>query len=440
MKPFSRQKILLLAALFLPLTVLQANPGFSRQMGMECMACHNQTMTQLNSFGRKFSASGFTMTSGIDAQMPIEGDPVKLGLPSVLNASVLLKARYVKKETEVLDPGEPVGKERGSVELFKVSKIFFGGKIAENVGGFLHLDYDSIGGKITYSDQVGTGYWGITAYTDENFGPFAGMEYYNTGLLPPMRLFDNRKGTNAAQATDLAHGAATGAQIYYGGDELFFMAGAYIPAASKHEGLDVGSSFIPITRIAYAPTFGEWTVMLGAYYLNGTATLSDAALNNTEPKIGVAELVDIKRIAYGVDMQIEGNIAGASTVLTLQSVMHNKTDIFDSNIPGYTEKLVLSDAEYKAGENKAFSAELQVNPWAALGIKTAYLHMNDNYIYDGTITSDKYQKFDRDEYSFGLDYSFRQNVRFAAEYTYTDSRLETSSDSEAIYLYTMIGF
>jgi len=437
MKTFSRQNILLLAAFFLPLTVLQANPGFSRQMGMECMACHNQTMTQLNSFGRTFAASGFTMTSGIDAQMPIEGDPVTLGLPSVLNASVLLKARYAKKGTENPDPGEPVGKERGSVELFKVSKIFFGGKIADNVGGILHLDYDSIGGKVTYADQAGTGYWGITGYTDENFGPFAGMEYYNTGLLPPLRMFDNRKGTNAAQATDLAHGPATGAQVYYGGDELFFMAGAYIPAASKHEGLDVGSSFIPITRIAYAPTFGDWTVMIGAYYLSGTATLSDAALNNTEPKIGIADLVDIKRIAYGWDMQVEGNIAGANTVLTLQSVMHNETEIFDSSIPGYTEKLVLSDAEYKAGDNKAFSAELQVNPWAALGVKTAYLHFDDTFLYDdGT----KFDKFDRDEYSFGLDYSFRQNVRFAAEYTYTDSRLETSSDSDAIYLYTMIGF
>jgi len=97
MRSLNKGKMLLAAAALLPLSVLEANPGFSRQMDMDCMACHNQTMSQLNSFGRKFAASGFTMTSG--NQSMLDGNTIKLGIPSELNAGVLLKARYIQSET-----------------------------------------------------------------------------------------------------------------------------------------------------------------------------------------------------------------------------------------------------------------------------------------------------------------------------------------------------
>lgn len=456
MRSLKKGKLLLVAAALLPLSILEANPGFSRQMDMECMACHNQTMSQLNSFGRKFAASGFTMTSGNKSM--IDGDTVKMGLPTAINAGVLLKARYIKTVLDDSDPnvdGDDVGTDRGNLELFKVSKLFFGGKIAENVGGFINYEYDSIGGKIVFSGELGSGYAGVVGYMQNDFGPFSGMEYYNTGLYAPLKLFENRKGTNAAQATDIGHGPATGMQAYYGGDVLYAMGGFYVPATSEQEGLDIGTDAIAIGRIAVAPTFGDWTVMVGAYGLSGTAKLSDDALdNNTSSVENGSRLVEITREAFGLDAQVEGRIAGMSTVLTLNAVLHNRTKLYDPGSGNEDKLLFTTGADYKAGDNEAYSAEIQVNPWEEFGIKVAYLNFNDKYDYRYSTPGNQNNnpdKWDRDEYSLGLDYSFRQNIRFAVEYTYSDyainDRLDNGgnevvslSDGDTFFVYTMIGF
>ena len=455
MKSFNKGKLLLIAAAILPLSILEANPGFSRQMDMECMACHNQTMSQLNSFGRKFAASGFTMTSGEKSM--IDGSTIKLGLPTAVNAGVLLKAKYVETDKEDNNDGTVnTGTDRGNLEVFKVSKLFFGGKIAENVGGFINYEYDSFGGKIVLADEFGSGYAGVSTYMQNDFGPFSGMEYYNTGLYVPLKLFENRKGTNAAQATELGHGPATGIQAYYGGDVVYLMAGAYVPATSEHEGLDVGTSGIGIGRIAVAPTFGEWTVMVGAYGISGTATLSDDALDNTKPNSG-SYLLDITREAYGFDAQVEGSIAGMSTVVTLNAVLHNKTELYSHNTGlkvNDFDTLFTDGNDFKAGENEAFSIDAQVNPWPDLGFKVAYLKYNDKYDYRYGTTGEQRNnpdKWDRDEYSLGLDYSFRQNVRFGLEYTYSDysindrlnqaaTEVVSLSDEDTFVLFAIIGF
>jgi len=452
MKMFNSKKILFLAVAVLPLTTLQASPGFSRQMDVSCMSCHNQTMGQLNSFGRKFAASGYTMTSG--NQSMIDGDTLKLGLPSALNAGVLLKARYLKSDPDEDDGLSDVGSDRGSLEMYKVSKLFFGGKIAENVGGMGNFSYDSFGAKITYADELGSGYAGITGFMDDDFGPFSGGEYYNTGLYAPLKLFENRRGTNAAQATEIGHGPATGIQAYYGGETLYMSAGAYLPATSDHEGLDSGSSGIGVGRIAFAPTFGEWTIMVGAYGLSGTATMSEAALDNEKPKADATKLLDITREAFGLDAQIEGNIAGASTVLVINAVLKNTTTLYDNGTNDYVDKMdpatgyfINSELELHAGDNTAFSVELQVNPWEAFGVKVAYLYFDDDYNYADSKFIDRQ---DRSDYSLGLDYNLRQNVRFAVEYTHSDIKindirsnsgdLQSLSDSNNILAFAMIGF
>lgn len=448
-----------MAVTLVPLCTLQANPGFSRQIGMECMACHNQTMNQLNIFGRKFAASGFTKTLG--NQSMIDGDAIKLGLPSALNGSVLLKARYLKFEPETSKQYEDVGMERGNLELWKVSKLFFGGKVAENVGALVKVDYAGFGAKAIYSDEVGSGYAGISAFSDDDFGPFGGGEYYNTGLYPPLRLFESRKASNAAQATELGHGPATGVQAYYSGETLSVMGGAYVPASTASNRLDIGSRAIAIGRISVEPPVGAWitafegwTFMLGAYGLDGTAKLSDMALANTVPTPNDAERIEITREAFGIDAQIEGRIAGMSTVVAVNAVLRNRTMPYNSTTGTNYDDLTLTAAsiengdDYKACDNRAFSVEAQVNPYDKLGVKIAYLHFDDRYDYHYTPAPEGpklVNKFDRDDYTIGLDYAYRQNVRFVFEYTYGDAEdndrtASSLSDSDNFLVSATIGF
>ena len=271
-----------------------ALPGFSRQMNMECTACHYQTMRQLNSFGRIFASSGFTMTGGPQASSMIEGTGVALGLPAALNASVLLKARYEKsydKQNPKNTSLEDVGTDRGSVQLYKAWRVFLGGRIAENVGGLLNFNNESWGAKVAVAFEAGTGYAGGVLFRQEDSGPFSGMEYYNTGLYKPLRLFESRKSGNAAQATGVGNGPASGGQLYYGGESLYATVGAYIPAAGGSDGLDVGTDFIPFGRLAYELIFDFGSLMVGGYIINGEARLTDATLDGddtTDPKPSTA--------------------------------------------------------------------------------------------------------------------------------------------------------
>src|SRR3990167_6308378 len=66
-----------------------AIPAFARQTGMACNACHAQHFPILNSFGRAFKASGYTM---MGAQGKVEGE--HLSLPDTLNMSMIVKLRY----------------------------------------------------------------------------------------------------------------------------------------------------------------------------------------------------------------------------------------------------------------------------------------------------------------------------------------------------------
>src|SRR5271169_4336593 len=78
---------LLAAAAFAP--EASALPVFARQTGMACNACHFQHFPLLNSFGRSFKNSGFTL---MGAQGKVEGDD--LSLPNVVNAAVLTSMGY----------------------------------------------------------------------------------------------------------------------------------------------------------------------------------------------------------------------------------------------------------------------------------------------------------------------------------------------------------
>jgi len=42
---------------------VKALPMFATQKGMDCAGCHSQIMPRLNKFGRKFAASGMTLSS-----------------------------------------------------------------------------------------------------------------------------------------------------------------------------------------------------------------------------------------------------------------------------------------------------------------------------------------------------------------------------------------
>jgi len=114
-------------------TTASAVPAFARQMGVSCSACHSQnSYPSLNSFGRKFKASGFTMMGN---QKLIEGDTNKtnsLSLPDTLNAGFVTKIRAKKGN-----------KSDAVFEFPDEAALVLGGRISKNIGTFIEVGYDS---------------------------------------------------------------------------------------------------------------------------------------------------------------------------------------------------------------------------------------------------------------------------------------------------------
>ena len=103
----------------------EAVPAFARQTGLACNSCHFQHFPTLNQFGRAFKAGGFTMVGG---QSLVEGD--LLSMPSVINASLITKIRYVKTNGDNDDSGS----NKGELQFPDEAAFFLGGRVGEHIG------------------------------------------------------------------------------------------------------------------------------------------------------------------------------------------------------------------------------------------------------------------------------------------------------------------
>ena len=406
------------------LDTVQAVPGFARQTGLECMMCHAQNQSKLNSFGREFARSGYMMSTETGSQSLIKGEEIGLGLPMVLNMSVMLKARFDKghdvingkgRVRQTID-GEAIDSNRGVGEIFKTSTINIAGRVADNVGSIIEFREKEgkaiFGGKVIASFDTGNSYSGFAVYSTNNYGPFSGMETYNTGLYKPLRQFENHKLTNAAQASDLGSGAATGMQVYYAGEKLFATVGAYVPVHNT-DGIDIGSSMIPLARLAYEQPIGDVTLVLGAYGIAGKAKASNTSFDPSLDGFIPRALVEIEKEAYGLDLQLEGYLLDMDTLLTINAVLRNKTTLSDPYLMGDPSIDVFGEPE--DAESEAFSAALEVYPWPSFGLKVAYLNVDDRGPH--ILETDKIDVKDKDALTLGFDYSFRQNVKWTMEYS-----------------------
>lgn len=406
----------------------QAIPAFSRQTGLECMMCHAQNQTKLNGFGRGFARSAYTMSSQNGSQSLIVGDEIGLGMPMVLNMSLMLKAKYDKGYGDIngkgvipkTPNGDLIDTNRGVYEIFKTSTLNIGGKVADNVGALIEFREKEgksiLGGKVVSSFELAKAYAGFSIFSTDTYGPFSGAETYNTGLYKPLRQFENHKLTNAAQATDLASGEATGGQLFYSGENLFATLGAYVPK-HNNDGIDIGGSMIPFSRIAYEQPIGDTNLIMGGYGIKGVAKMRNTTF---EPKlIGYVPqaLVEVKKEAYGVDLQVEGYLFSQSSLLTANAVLKNTTTLDKPYLMNYLTGSILTSifGEPEDADMKAYSIEWEVYPISSLGLKLSVLKLDD--MGSHTYEPDKVDVKDKNTYTVGFDYSYRQNIMLSMEYS-----------------------
>ncbi|MDQ6963621.1 MAG: hypothetical protein Q9M13_01730, partial [Mariprofundales bacterium] len=150
-------------------TTSEAIPAFARQTGAACLSCHFQTFPALTAFGRAFKMGAFT---DVGDQALVEDD--NLSLPSVLNASFVLRAqRQTKKVT--------TGGTKTTTTTWKVpadAVLLMAGRVGTNTGAFVEFNGGAANWQLMNSIDFGSFKGGLNIQ-NTGFGPTAAIEISN---------------------------------------------------------------------------------------------------------------------------------------------------------------------------------------------------------------------------------------------------------------------
>ena len=299
-----------------------AVPAFARQTGMACSTCHFQHFPALNAFGRVFKAGGYTMIGG---QSMVEGD--MLSLPSVLNASMVLKVRYQKTS------GDDTSSEtnKGEFQFPDEASLFLGGRIGEHIGFAYEMGLNGEGTdnftsfKMPFVYDVAGTKVSVIPFNTDSLGASFGFELLNTSAVRNIRTIEHRKDISAQQYI----GTATPAEgiAFVASNNMGFM--NYSLWAPSHTAKDIGpvSQYI---RVAATPTFAGWDLGGGVQWWGGTTSLGTADAAGLSAG-------NHKTHAWAIDAQAQGVVMALplGVYVTYGNAEKSKTgepeNIFNSN-------------------------------------------------------------------------------------------------------------
>ncbi len=410
----------LAAAAFAP--EASAIPSFARQTGMACYACHAQHVPVLNGFGRAFKASGYVM---MGAQDKIEGE--HLSIPSVLNASLLLKYRYVKDSGNgvVATAGAGVtaatAPADGQWQMGDEVSLFFGGRIAEtelftigfinenNIANAPGLGNIVAGLRVPITVDLGAAKVSVVPFTTDALGVQAGFELSSGGVYRPNRWSEMRREVSAVQynADRGSDGGSAAGTAFVVHNDMGFInftkwSSSFAPGANGQNvsSTNYGQSYI---RIAATPTIGDFTTVIGFGKMSGTSfgNLAGAQIESNQTFI---------------DAQVQGNVAGFESGFYLQN----------ASAPACTTAAAANCA-YNTGaqDRKAttLGADVSVIPHT-LSLQLALRKVSNN----GNGFSD-------DATTLGAIYNLAQNVDLHANYSmYKGTQYDTVGRATSRFL------
>ena len=401
---------IIITSIFLPQSA-NAVPAFARQTGLACSSCHFQHYPTLNAFGRAFKAGGYTMVGG---QSLIEGD--MLSLPSVLNASMVLKVRYQKtngdyyytdsdgnptlKKSEADDPdvttSGKIGTNMGALQFPDEAALLIGGRAGEHVGFLLEGQMADPDGAFFASfkmpfvyDVAGSKISIIPFATDAGGAPY-GFELLNTGALRMSRTLEHRGDISAQQYVGTDKEAEGIAIVGYNN-----MGYLNVTLWTPNHGEVAVNRPAYYFRVAATPTVSGWDVGGGIQYWTGKVG-RDADGGG-----------DLETNAMAVDVQAQGKV---STMPLGVYVTYASADKSETDSPNW-----FNSGTEGSKNAVAFVAELGVLPnkaTVALGYRAGDTGADDNNKDNAVF--------------FGATYQMVQNVQFQLNHSsYSGDKYDT---------------
>ncbi|MDX8409972.1 MAG: hypothetical protein R8J84_08060 [Mariprofundales bacterium] len=299
-------------------TTSEAIPAFARQTGAACLSCHFQTFPAVNAFGRAFKMGAFT---DVGDQALIEDD--NLSLPSVLNASMVLRAQF--QNTRVSTPASAVGAgftaQQNAVAAAQAAVnaavtnaaltaaqatlataqaaatagaavvantvtttnwnvpadavLLLAGRVGTNTGAFVEFQGGAANWQLMNSIDFGSFRGGLNIQ-NTGFGPTAAIEISNVFGQHGGKL--NGKALSAVN-TIIGGGSLTGGNTtsvagWIGNEMGLIQVGGVAFADAT---LVNNNSFVPLVRGVFTTELGGADVLIGAGWMAGTQTAGTIA-------------------------------------------------------------------------------------------------------------------------------------------------------------------
>lgn len=264
---------LTLAGGLLQLPVAQAVPSFARQTGLACEACHQAgNFPELNSFGRQFKMSGYTMAfiKEIEPRNKEKGDQN----PALSLINIPLLSAMVQVSGTHTAKAQP-DQQNNSTQFPQQLSVFLAGRITPHVGTFIQTTMSDTEGfsldlaDIRYANQTAVGgkslLYGLTlnnAPTVEdpwNSTPVWGFPWSGSDQAPSPAASTMIEGGPDLNVTGLGAYGMLADTVY--GDLSFYRSSGTNDSSST----DVIKNVAPYWRLAYDHTFGNTYVMVGTY-------------------------------------------------------------------------------------------------------------------------------------------------------------------------------
>ncbi len=263
----------LLASALLPPVV----PGYARQTGLPCSACHYQ-FPQLNAFGRMFKLNGYTMTGLKPITDKDKKDRTVLELLSFNPISAMMEASLTHLATAI------PGTQNTTVAMPQQLSVFWAGAISSKLGTFSQVTYSTSGGTfeidnvdVRYADhgKIGTTpvVWGVTFNNNPtvedlwNTTPAWSYPFQSSETTPSPLGTAQIDGGLAQRAVGVgAYAMANGT--------LYAQIAAYrsaVPTAAAPldtSARNVMSGATPYWRVALQHNFGTQYLMVGTFGLS----------------------------------------------------------------------------------------------------------------------------------------------------------------------------
>jgi hypothetical protein len=127
-----------------------AVPSFARQTGLSCEGCHT-VFPELTPFGRAFKLNGYLIDNLPQVKGITSDNKDALLLNWLPPLSIMFQTSYTSTSKALPDP---VGgnTQNGQVLFPQQASLFYAGRIAPNIGGFIQMTYASDSGTFGWDN------------------------------------------------------------------------------------------------------------------------------------------------------------------------------------------------------------------------------------------------------------------------------------------------